>query len=332
MSKEEIDVLKHEYLKIGRDTIDAYLIKNKQMRPFAAQAFVVANCDVEYWNSVHQSYVNRNTKILDVLVDIFWDFENAGGKILCVYENFGAVLSSRESIVCFASGDVDFSVNEDEEWLAIDVLKKHGFILNIRKDHASVSTKLLLPFFNPNAFDGDGYWLNIMRKPICRNFMCVQGKYNKRLSVLRASSTEKYKETPVQLLNPTPMVYYNALHFACEHHYSASPGIALCCDVDRIVRVREIDWKLLARWCKEDDAGLRILLVLDICNYFLKTPVPLEVFGEESENYKRLRSKIIDTEKGILVPQIGKTARLTTELASDDLPMAFSLISRLWRR
>ena len=332
LSEAELADLRREYRNIGCETLDAFLTKNKRMRPFAAEALVAAGCDAEYWDEVHQSYVNRNLKIFDILVNIFTDFEMAGGKTMCVYENFGAVLSSRESIGCFASGDVDLSVNPDEDQIAIDALKKNGFNLDARSDHAPVSTKLLLPFYNPDTLEGKGYWLNIMRKPFCRNFMLVQSKYNKRLSVLRASETEKYKDTPVQLLNPTPMVYYNALHFACEHHYSASPGMALCCDVDRIVRARELNWETLAKWSNEDDAGLRIRLALDVCNHFLKTPVPLEVFGKENANYKKMRSRIIDFQNNVLVPQVGKLARLRTELASDDKPMALSLITRLWRR
>lgn len=332
LSEVEVADLRREYQNIGRENLDTFLTNNKQMRPFAAEALVAVGCDTEYWNEVHQLYEYRNSKIFDILLKVFTDFGRAGGKTMCVYENFGAVLSSRESIGCFASGDVDLSVNPDEEQLAIYALKMNGFNLDKRNDHASVSDKLLFPFYNPDVLDGMGYWLNIMRKPMCRNFMLVQSKYDKHLSILRASETEKYNDTPVQILNPTPMVYYNALHFACEHHYSASPGMALCCDVDRIVRAREVDWVTLAKWSKEDEAGLRVKLALDVCNHFLKTPVPLEVFGKESANYKKLRSKIIDLQNNMLVPQVGKLARLRTELESDDRPMALSFITRLWRR
>ena len=250
-----------------------------------------------------------------------------GGTTLSVYENFGAVLSSGISIGCFASGDVDFTVSEEELDLAIHVFKQNGFTADKREDHVEASKKLVLPFYNPNALDS-GYWLNIMRKPIARDLFLNQDAYQKRLHTLQKNYTETYKDTNIHLLKPTAMLYFNALHFACEHFYSASPGMALCCDIDRVIRARKIDWDLLKKWVTEDNAGLRIQLALDICKFFLKTPIPNNLWLNKSKHYYWLWRKLVDENNGFLISQDGKINRLLTELVSDDKSILKSLLTR----
>lgn len=326
----EIDELVSGYKAFGKDNFEGWLKKDKQTRCYAS--LVLAQLPIEdasYWCQAHNEYAERNKQIVQMLIPIFDSFHDKGGKSLCVYENFGAVLSSGESLGCFASGDVDLVVNDEEEQIAFSCLEEAGFTLNHRSDHATVTNKIVLSFFNPNALAGNGYWLNIMRKPISRNYLLVQAKYKKRLNE-ECMKCVPYKETSIRLLNPTTLVYYNALHFACEHHYSASPGMALCCDIDRVTRTHNIDWSKLALWAKQDDAGLRLHLAFDVCRYFLKTDIPVESFGVETKHYRRLKNKII--QDGMMVSQDGKLARLYAELTSDDMPLVCSLISRLWRK
>ena len=332
LTSEEKDTVKRVYGDLGKDVVDVCLKKEKQTRPFASEVLSLCGCDADYWNSVHDEYVARNTVIIDILKSVFKSFHEKGGKTLNVYENFGAVLSSGLTVGNFSSGDVDFTVEDGEAQMAIDAIHENGFYEENRADHVKPSDRLVTPFFNPNALNGKGYWLNIMWKPIARDFMLRQDKYLKRLSGQRTSRLETYKETEIKLLAPTAMVYFNALHFACEHHYSASPGMALCCDMDRVIRTREIDWDELAKWASEDNAGLRLRLALDVCHYFLKTDVPLEKFGEPSRIYKKLWNRLIDEEHNYLISQDGKFNRLATELMSDDMPMLKSLLCRIWSK
>lgn len=332
LTEEDKSLVKKTYDIQGKESVDAALKKEKQCRPFASEILAICNCDSDYWVKVHEDYVSRNTAIISILQSVFITFHKKGGSSLNVYENYGSVLSSGLTVGNFASGDVDFTVEDDEAEIAIEALHENGFFEGNRSDHVKPSASLVTPFFNTNALGGKGYWLNIFWKPIARDFMLRQDKYLERLSSLRRGQLDTYKDTEIKLLPPTAMVYFNALHFACEHHYSASPGMALCCDMDRVIRTREIDWDRLVRWSKEDNAGLRLRLALDICHYFLKTEVPLEKFGEPSKIYRKLWNRIIDEENGFLISQDGKLARLTTELLSDDMPLMKSLITRLWRR
>lgn len=329
---DEISFLRKEYMRLGRVEFEKLVRVEKSNVPFASFRLSELGIDKIYWSELYAQYQSRNKQVLEIVTKIFDGFAEAGLKTICVYENFGTVLSADMPIGCFSSGDVDLTVNPSEENMAIDVLAKNGFNLKIRKDHAAVPRKLILPFYNPNVLEGKGYWLNIMRRPVSRNFMLVQFLYNKRLTSIRQNETELYKDTNIRILKPTPMVYYNALHFACEHYYSASPGMSLCCDMDRVIRTRDVNIEELARWAKEDKAGLRLRLALDVCQEFLGTLVPLDIFGNESKYYKKLRNNIIDGPNNALVPQIGKWARFRTELMSDDMPIVWALTLRLWRK
>lgn len=322
--------IKEVYNLLGRDGFENNLLCEKQTRCYASLVLANVSDDMKYWEEVHLTYVHRNSAILCLVEKCFEQFCKLGGKTLSVYENFGAVLSSGVSLGCFASGDVDFTVSEAELELVKRVFRDNGFKLEARKDHASVSNTLLLPYYNGEALEGRGYWFNIMLKPVARSFMIDQTKTHERLRLLQTSQLERYNGGPVRLLNPTAMVYFNALHFASEHYYSASPGMALCCDIDRVVRNRQVDWEELRRWSDEDNCGLRVQIALDICRYFLLTPIPDNVFTNRSKYYCRLWQCLVNEEQHLLNPQIGYISRLRTELLSDDKPFLRSLISRLF--
>lgn len=329
LSSHDIANILSTYKLLGRDVIERNLACEKQTRCYVSLLLSNLGIDSDIWTEVHNEYVQRNVVILSYIEKCFDDFYNAGGRTLSLYENFGAVLSSGVSIGCFASDDVDFTVMESELDLAKRIFAENGFEAYVRKDHASVSKSLVMSFYNKLSLDGRGYWFNIMRKPVSRNFMLDQSKTLKRLHSLQSSRLERYKETNVTLLEPTAMVYFNALHFASEHYYSASPGMALCCDIDRVVRNREIDWRELKRWSIEDGCGLRIQMTLDICRFFLNTPIPVDLFINRSKYYNTLWRMLVDEDNQYLNSQNGKLSRLMVELLSDDKALFRSFIDRI---
>lgn len=325
-------IIKKIYKQIGQEELDDILKIEKQKRPYASFILALLDCDKEYWARVHQEYCDRSKAIIKIADVISRDFYERGGKTLCISENFGTLLSSDMSIGNFASGDIDFSVNKDEENLAREVFNVNGFFEEERTDHSDISSSIEWRFFNPNALDGKGFWLDIKRKPIGRSYLMAQHKYIERLSKVRLEGSIRYKDTNIRILEPTAMVYFNALHFASEHHYSASPDMALCCDMDRVISDRKIDWERLAQWSKEDNAGLRIQMALDVTRYFLKTDIPDNLFGKKTIWYKLLWKRLVDEKQNLLISQDGKWARLVTELLSDNTPISYALLSRIWRK
>jgi len=330
LNDDEIKLIKDVYIREGREKVESFLRKEKSNVPFASLLLEELGIDAEYWYGVHQTYLKRNSKILYFLDEVFNHYYQKGGKSLCVVENFGSVLSSGISLGCFASNDVDLTADVEEKEFLKEAFAEKGFTLNQRGVHP-IDNKQISTFYNPDVLDGKGYWLNVMWTPVSRAYLLPQAKTGKRLHEERTEHTECYKDTAVRLLNPTAQVYFSAIHMACEHYYTASPGMSLQCDIDRVVNHRDIDWDRIARWMVEDEQGCRITMSLDLCKECLATPVPLDKFKTDGKQYAKLRKELFVGE-GQLNNQLGKMKRLYVELASDDKSMVVALISRLWRK
>lgn len=328
LSEDEIRQIKAVYEHEGREKVEAFLRKEKSNVPFASLLLCELGIDTDYWKEIHQSYIDRNILIVKLLDKLFDDYYRKGGKTLCVVENFGSLLSSGISIGCFASNDVDLSASVEEKPFLIDTFSDNGFKFDQRGNHP-IDNKQISTFHNPDALNGKGWWLNVMWTTTSRAYMVRQSRYDKRFESERLKA-ELFKDTSIRVLSPEAITYYCALHIALEHFFSASPGMSLYCDVDRVVRNRIVDWDVITKWAKEDKAGNRISLVMDVCNYCLGTPIPLELFDRSSPVYAKLKSMVIEDEPYTLNPQLGKLKRLQIELLADDKPVFMSLFNRLF--
>lgn len=331
LTTDDITQINDFYNQVGREGMIDYLKGAKPNKAFASLLLSELGVDAQFWKEVHQSYVNRNEQILKMLDDIFRSFHSLGGKSLSVQENFCSVLSSNISIGCFASGDVDLHIEKEETELLVAALENNGFIDTLRTDKNIKPNSAYTEYYNAGALDGKGFCINLMHTPISRDdFMLHQEKYEKRLAGER-QNLEHYKDTDICLFEPTAALYICSLHIACAHYYSARPGLPLYCDVDRIIRHRDVDWEKLIKWSKEDQAGLRIALVLDLSQYFLNTelPVTIDKFTNiNSSCYKKLRSRVVNRERFSLTESTGRLFRIYAELASDNLPIYKTIFKR----
>ena len=330
LSDAQIDKIKNLYEKYGREGVESFLRNEKSVVPFASLLLSELGIDQSYWKSVHQTYIERNEQILDFLEKVFATYYTKGGKSLCVVENFGSMLSSGISLGCFASNDVDLTADFDEKPFLIETFAEEGFTLNQRGTHP-IDNKQISTFYNPDVLAGKGYWLNVMWTPVSRAYLLPQNMTGKRLHEERTLHTECYKDSEIRLLNPTAQVYFSAIHMASEHYFTASPGMSLQCDIDRVAINRDVDWDAIVRWSKEDKQGCRISMGVEICHECLGTDIPLEKFDRSGSTYKSLRNQLFVGD-GVLNCQMGKLKRLYVEIASDNKPILCALISRIWRR
>lgn len=315
------------YREYGRDAVLEFAREEKAV-PFISLLLSEIDCDRGFWENVHLNYTFRNEILITTLDYLFGEFERAGGKTLCVVENFGSVLSSDISIGCFGSSDVDLTADISEKSLLVSVMEKRGFTIQQRGHHASDS-KELTTFFNPEVTE-DGYWLNVMWMPVSRPSFLIQKAYAKRLQKERLDAIN-YKSTKIRLLHPDAMLYFCALHIACGHFYTREPGMRLYCDIDRLVRSKSIDWLKLKSWAESDRAGCRIDLVLDICNTLLKTNIPESAFSDRvsSERYTRLKNFVFDSENRTFIKAVKKRDLLYVELMSDNTMLLKSFFMHL---
>lgn len=332
LTPKDIMLINDFYKQTGREGMLEYLKGAKPNKAFASLLLSDLGIDTLFWKDVHQTYIDRNEQILELLDGIFRCFHSMGGKSLSVQENFCSVLSSKISIGCFASGDVDLHIEKEEKKILVEALEKNGFVDMLRTDKNIKPNSAYSEYFNAGALDGKGFCMNLMHTPISRDdFMLRQDKYEKRLAGER-QDLEYYKDTDICIFNPTAALYICSLHIACAHYYSAKPGLPLYCDVDRIIRHREVDWKKLVKWSIEDQAGLRIALVLDLSKFFLNTEIPVSLDEFTNTNtacYKKLRKRVVDEEKYGLTESTGRLFRAYAELASDNLPLSRTILKRL---
>lgn len=330
LTEQEVSLIKKHYQQYGRDAFEEVVKSEKSIRPFASLMLSQIDCDSEYWAKVHQEYIYRNTLVLNAVDELFKTYYEKGGKTLVVVENFGALLSSGISIGCFASNDVDVSASREEKPFLIEAFAQAGFTLGQRGSHP-IDNNQISTFFNPNALNGKGWWINVMWTTTSRAYMVRQERFDKRFETERVNS-ECYKDTAIRILKSEAMTYYCALHIAIEHFFSASPGMCLYCDVDRVVRHKNVNWDTIVQWANEDNAGNRISLIMDVCNHCLGTPIPLDKFDRTSSVYKKLRAMVLDEPNHALNPQLGKLKRLQIELLADNKPVFTALMNRLFSR
>lgn len=328
LTDDEVNQIIEVYKREGREKVEAFLRKEKSNVPFASLLLSELGIDGGYWKQIHQTYIERNEPILALVDKVFDNYYKKGGKSLCVYENFGAMLSSGISLGCFASNDVDLTADVEEKEFLVANFAENGFVLDRRGNHP-IDNEQISTFHNPDALNGKGWWLNVMWQTTSRAYMVNQRRFNERLSVERKNGV-CYKDTSIRMLQPNAMAYYCALHIAIEHFFSASPGMCLYCDVDRVVRNNKTDWDVIAQWSKEDKAGNRIALIMDVCNSCLAAPIPLEKFDTSSSVYKKLRAMVVDGDSKQLNPQLGKMKRLQIELLADNKPLIPALFNRIF--
>ena len=327
LSLDEKKKLKQYYSITDRNAIiDA--LKYHKIYPFAAHIFSYLNCDKVFWDKEHQKFVDRNKKIKSLLHSIFTKMKLFSCKSLTLTENFGVILSTNSCIGCFCSGDVDLSADLYEKDIIESCLNEFNFYSKKQPEKIGQYSGQSMQFYNDRFIDG-GFWINVIWKPVTRAYL-IQDKYELRLSADRL----KYKLIPntnIKVLGDTSLMYFSALHISAGHYFTLSPGPRLYVDIDRLSRCLEINWKDLIKWEDEDDAGIRISMVLYICSKFLNSPIPEICFKKVLKNKRNnyLFNYLYNKKKNNFQDKGSLIRRLYIELASDDRNILFSFLSRL---
>ena len=319
--------LKKCYNLYGREYVFE-LVKNAKIIPFAASVFISINCDRDFWEPKYNFYLKRNNEIKELLNDIFVNLKDYNCKSLTLTENFAVVLSSGTSIGCFCSGDVDLSADISEREAITACLNSLNYFSKEQPNKIGEYSGQSMMFFNNSIIDG-GFWVNVVWKPITRAFL-VQDKYEERLLKDRLSA-KLIPGTDIRVLSDTSLMYFCALHIAAGHYFTLSPGLRLYVDIDRLARNRKIDWDKIIEWSEEDNAGIRISVVMFISNTVLKTPIPKKVYDNIFMNRRsrRLLNYLINPKNFILQNKSSNLRRLYVELASDDKNIIVNFFKRV---
>jgi len=329
LSSDEATLLKDYYSSCTLKTIEENVVK-ENILPFAADVFANLKCDPEYWTQLHGDFVRRNQKVKSILDSIFEKSNELGCKSLTLTENFGVVLSSNSCIGCFTSSDVDLSADIREREEIIRSLEYFNFTVKERNHRKkNPFSEQITMFYNEHLIKG-GFWINIMWVAVARTYF-IQDKYNQRLFRERLLAIE-IPDTKIRVLSETPLLYFCALHIASGHYYTLTPGIKLYVDIDRLVRCCNINWETILEWTEQDNAGLRIALVMYLCHQLFDTDIPEKVYGTLLKNRRntRLINYLYVRDTKNILGNAGKFHRLFIELASDGDMLTVSVMKRLY--
>jgi hypothetical protein len=315
------------YTNYGREFFEKIALDNKIV-PFVAHVFIDLNCDVRFWQEQHDCYVQRNYAIKALLESLFSEMPEYSVRTVTLTENFAVVLTSDACIGCFCSGDVDLSADICERDNIITWFKKFEFLSKDPDRLIGEYSGQSMQFYNAEAING-GFWINVIWKPVTRAFL-IQGKYEIRLARDRQLALTK-NNSSIRILDDTSLLYFCALHISAGHYFTLSPGLRLYVDIDRLARSVELNWDDIVNWEIEDDAGIRISMIMYLSSKILKTPIP-EIFLlniQKNRRSRRLLKYLYNEETKQIQGKSSIFRRLYIELASDNRNLAINFVSRV---
>ena len=300
------------YNEVGRIKVLEFA-KTKKVIPFIAQLLCNMNIDSEYWDDQVEVYKKRNLTVIDVLAKIFVDFQNEKVFEVFVYENFGALLSSKTNIALFASGDVDLYADISHRNAIYRILQKHGFFV---QNQGKQSEKVKTEFFHPTLLV-NGFGINIMWTPMSRLKLPFPMDIRYCASI---NTLKQYESTEITVPSNEALLYLCLLHISI-HSYSRSPDIRLYIDVVNMCKLN-IDWHKVLEYAEHDHTIVRVLTASILTAKLLDVEIPKYVINYKSSTYSRQIKKILklvyDNETNSLIYEPRGITVLQIEALSND--------------
>ena len=327
-TEEKYTIKEFYYSKSKTDFYD--LLEFNRIVPFGAHILSELDCDKSFWRPKYEFFIERNTKIKELLNSIFEEFDSCSCKSIALTENFAVLLSTKSNIGCFCSGDVDLSANILEKNKIINCLNNFGFYCSDESNKIGEYSGQSMQFFNKNFLD-TGFWINVIWKPVTRAFL-IQNKYELRLEKARINY-KLIENTSIRVLNDTELMYFCCLHIAAGHYFTLSPGLRLYYDIDRLASYGNIHWNNLKLWEAEDDAGLRISFILILSKKILQSKIPDKIFITPLDKFRNqlFLNYLFNTSNHKIQSNSSFLRRLIIELFSDNNNIIFSFFNRSYK-
>lgn len=327
-TEEKYTIKEFYYSKSKTDFYD--LLEFNRIVPFGAHILSELDYDKSFWRPKYEFFIDRNTKIKELLNSIFEEFDSCSCESITLTENFAVLLSTKSDIGCFCSGDVDLSANILEKNKIINCLNDFGFYCSDESNKIGEYSGQSMQFFNKNFLD-TGFWINVIWKPVTRAFL-IQNKYELRLEKARINY-KLIENTSIRVLNDTELMYFCCLHIAAGHYFTLSPGLRLYYDIDRLASYGDIHWNNLKLWEAEDDAGLRISFILILSKKILQSKIPDKIFITPLNKFRNqlFLNYLFNTSNHTIQSNSSFLRRLIIELFSDNNNIIFSFFNRSYK-
>lgn len=307
------------YIDQGREVIFDYA-RNRKIIPFIAQLFCELEIDHEFWVKQIELYKIRNLKIINVLSELFRDFNQFDIYNIFVYENFGALISSDTNIALFASGDVDLYADVSNKNKIYSILENHDFkSMNKGKKSEKVKTE----FFNEKLFE-KGFGINVMWVPMSRLKLPFKIDINNCISV---DTLKKYHDTYITLPSDEALMYLCLLHISI-HSFSRSPDIRLYVDIINMCKLN-VDWNIVLDYAKHDDTLVRIVTAAILTNKLFKVEIPFFVldYGNEYSIISKLIKIVYNEANNVLKYEPNKLEVLKIETYCNNKSLLKGILS-----
>ena len=268
--------------------------EKKKVLPFTANTLAQLDLDKEYWTDILEKYRTRNTLILKALDEAYVSLAKRGVKKMFVSENFGALLSGRNDIGLFSSGDVDNYADPEEREKIYKAFEDIGYV---RKERFSGKHQIAAEFYPPQSKTElpEGFYISVDFYPLARlKLPCFINADD----FVDWENVRLYKDTAVVLPPPTALMYICLLHISL-HSFSRAPDIRLYIDLLNMSKT-QVDYMLIRKWCIADRTCTRAAAATDICNKLLRTEFP-QTLTDLSKRKDKVEKIVYDAENCDLI-------------------------------
>lgn len=309
VAPHEQDIIFQLYKSEGRDKI-VEVIKKKKLFAAIAKLFTDLEIDKEYWAPQVDYYRRRNLAVIDSLDEMYELLEKNGVYHLAVVENFGALLSSKQDICMFNSGDVDQYGDVSEKEALYAVLKESGYEISENRAgniliSSSIKHKTLIP---KNFYFGINWDITTrVNLPV----ISTNGP------ITNWNDNNYYKKTHIHIPAIETLMYICMMHVAV-HGFCKAPDIRLYYDIANVAD-NCVNWNLLIDWAQRDHNEVRLATAAILANKLLDVGIP--DFVTEIGNKKQvesLLSVVYRESDNSLVDFPGIKQRFLIETYSDD--------------
>lgn len=292
----------------------------KKVLPVVGKMMTGLGLNRDLWENHYRYFKDRNTRVTELLADVFSAFQANGITRICAFENYGAMLSAGTDIALYSSGDVDLYAQVDQKEEIIRVMETFGYKPTMDEIN---KRNIMTEFLKKEGI----IRINVAWKPLRRFSLPFKARTEK---YFRWDEMGYYQNTAIRLPSHETLLYLCFLRIAV-HGYSRSPDIRLYIDTFN-ASCHHPDWDRVVGWAKNDGVYTKFAVVASIAHDLIGLDVPQKVlrFAEDDKYSRRILSLTYDFERHTLKYDPAGISLLKVEAASDNKSVVGEALSMLF--
>jgi len=231
---------------------------------------------------------------------------------LVVLKNGGIMLGMMDDPLDCPMGDIDTLISRADFLHAHKILLQEGFTLKFRSEYEANDIENAFAHGSAEYFygmpNGDKMWFELSWRPIDGRW--IRRELEPDADELLARAV-KNKDSNAYILSSEDNLLQVCAHTA-KHSYVRAPGLRLHLDVERIVSLNDIDWKIFLKSAKEVHVKTACYYSLYIAKQLFDiSAIPDEVLRQlEPSPKKRRNIERLLSKASLLHPREIKFSRL----------------------